>query len=72
MRNIVFIAHKISTNETREFTFDDLYGYEGEVCGVLLKPIENSGLSENGCWEINYNSGYGFNGINTDIEISIK
>ena len=69
---MVFIAKKISTGETREFTFDDLYGYEGEVCGILLKEIKGSELSESGNWEINYNSGYGFNGMNPDIEITLK
>jgi uncharacterized phage protein (TIGR01671 family) len=42
------------------FDFENIYGYEGEVCGVIL-PDEQTAL--------NYNSGYGKDGLNQDLEI---
>lgn len=68
---LVFIARKKSTGVEREFTFDDLYGYEGEVCGVLFKPDEKD--PKLGCWVLNYNSGYDWDcGMNPDLEIRLK
>ena len=48
--------------------FDDLYGYEGEVCGVLIRydTIENQN-DKFGTTMVNYNSGYGFRGLDEDF-----
>ena len=60
-------------------SLNDLYGYEGEVCGVLIRfnePFVNSSDNqfqnhipkELECKAVNYNSGYGFKGICDDLE----
>ena len=69
MKILKFIARKKSTGEERLFSFDDLYGYEGEVNGVFLELIDGSDLSESGNWKISNNSGYQHKGMNPDIEI---
>ena len=60
MKNVMIYARNKKSGEELQFTLNDLYGYEGEICGVF---IEDCGIP------INYNSGYGFNGMNPDIEI---
>ena len=42
------------------FTFADIYGYEAEVCGVVLPD---------GYTMLNQNSGYQIRGLNTELEI---
>jgi hypothetical protein len=69
---IVFQAKKISTGETRTFTFRDLYGYEGEENGVFINSNESvEHLSDGGCWTLNNNSGSGMDGMNPDLEITV-
>lgn len=60
MKNIMIFARDKKSGEEMQFTLNDLYGYEGEVCGVLIGDL---GIP------LNYNSGYGFEGMNPDIEI---
>ena len=65
-----FKVTKKSTNESAIISLNDLYGYEGEVCGTLIRydiDIPNGLKGE----IINYNSGYGFKGINEDVDIEI-
>lgn len=66
-----FIARKKSTGEERIFEFADLYGYEGEISGVILSPLVGSNLSEDGNWVIVYNKERGGGDINSDIEICL-
>lgn len=62
------ITNKI-TGESAIIDFDDLFGYEGEECGVFIKngvdhipiTIQNEA--------INYNSGYGYKGLNNVWEV---
>ena len=61
--DVVFQAYCKKTNRKADFTLEDLYGYEGEECGVIIK---NSGMV------LSYNSGYGFDGMNPEIDISVK
>jgi hypothetical protein len=60
MKSFIFYARNRKTGESFTFTFDDLYGYEGEECGVF---IHGSGIA------LNYNSGYGDDGMNPDLDI---
>ena len=60
MKNAVFYARDKKSGESFKFTLSDLYGYEGEICGVLIGDL---GIP------LNYNSGYGINGMNPDLEI---
>ena len=65
-----FVITKGTSNESAIISLNDLYGYEGEVCGTLIRydiDIPNGLKGE----MINYNSGYGFKGINEDIDIEI-
>jgi uncharacterized phage protein (TIGR01671 family) len=59
MREIKFRAWNIKNNKYDCFDFSTIQGYEGEICGVLLPSGEN----------LNYNSGYGNDGINPNLEI---
>lgn len=47
--------------------WDRIYGYEGEECGVFVR-LDESTLSDL-C--LTSNSGYGFEGINEDIDIEV-
>ena len=47
-------------------SLDDLYGYEGETNGVLIKYEEHIPVELRGV-EINFNSGYGAGGGNKNI-----
>ncbi|MGN0552846.1 MAG: hypothetical protein ACI4I1_05650 [Oscillospiraceae bacterium] len=60
MKNVIIFAKNKKTGEEFQFSLDNLYGYEGEICGVLM--------GETGI-PLNFNSGYGFDGMNPDIEI---
>ena len=60
MREIKFRAWHIIDKKYIYFDFTNIYGYEGEVCGVVLPNNENL---------LNYNSGFGINGINKDLLI---
>lgn len=60
MRKVIIFAKNKKTGEDFQFSLDNLYGYEGEICGVLM--------GETGI-PLNFNSGYGFDGMNPDIEI---
>ncbi|MGN1134933.1 MAG: hypothetical protein ACI4SF_01815 [Oscillospiraceae bacterium] len=60
MKNVIIFAKNKKTGEDFQFSLDNLYGYEGEICGVL---IGETGIP------LNFNSGYGFDGMNPDIEI---
>jgi hypothetical protein len=60
LNQIGFQAKFVGTGEKFKFTFDDLYGYEGEVNGVFLK--ENYAA-------ITYNEESREPGVNADIEI---
>ena len=59
---VIFQAYCKKTDKNVQFTIEDLYGYEGEVCGIIDR---NTGMV------ISYNSGCGFDGMNPDIEISV-
>ena len=63
--SLVFRAKKISTGEECLFRLEDLYGYEGEVCGVLI--YEPNWLIGSTC-DVNC----GFEGMNPDIEITLE
>ena len=60
MKNVIIYARHKKDGQKLQFSLNDLYGYEGETCGVI---IGNTGI------HLNYNSGYGFDGMNPDIEI---
>lgn len=60
MKKVIIYAKDKKTGEDLQFSLDDLYGYEGEICGVF---IGETGIP------LNFNSGYGMNGMNPDIEI---
>lgn len=60
MKQFIFYARNKKTGEEFRFTFDDLYGYEGEENGVFIR---GTGIA------LNFNSGYGINGMNPDIDI---
>lgn len=60
MSDIIFYAKNLKTGKEFRFTLNDLYGYEGEVEGVFIK---GHGIA------LNYNSGYGFEGMNPDLQI---
>ena len=60
MNNIVFFAKNLKTGKDVQFSLDDLYGYEGEVAGVFIRGCNTA---------LNYNSGYGFEGMNPDLQI---
>lgn len=70
--NIKDFKFKLSRDgKSAILTFDDLYGYEGEVCGVLIKwgkeydyiPYEFQGEL------INENSGYDYKGLDESWDI---
>jgi len=52
-------------------SFNDLFGYEGEECGIFIRHDLDHIPDELKDKAINYNSGYGHNGINEDIDIKI-
>ncbi|AKN33762.1 hypothetical protein Ccar_24225 [Clostridium carboxidivorans P7] len=70
------------TGDSAIISLDDIYAYEGEVCGVLIGYDESELAKEYGDdykarpyipnslagIAINYNSGYGFKGINEDLD----
>ena len=58
MREIKFRAWHVIDKKYIYFDFTNIYGYEGEVCGVVLPDNENL---------LNYNSCFGINGINKDL-----
>lgn len=60
MRKVIIFAKNKKTGEDFQFSLDNLYGYEGEICGVLMGETSIP---------LNFNSGYGFDGMNPDIEI---
>ena len=60
---VVFRAQCKKTGTIKDFTLEDLYGYEGEVCGIIIENSNNMVIS--------FNSGCGMNGMNPDIEISV-
>lgn len=60
MKNVIIYAKNKKDGKEFQFTLNDLYGYEGEDCGVFISGL---GIA------LNYNSGYGFEGMNPDIEI---
>ena len=64
---VLYEAKCLKTNETIQFTLEDIYGYEGEVCGIVISGERPLG----GHLMLSYNSGYGMRGMNPDIEISI-
>lgn len=50
LEGIAFIARHRRTGETVEFTFEQLYGYEGEERGIMLGGHPN--------WTVKYNDAY--------------
>ena len=70
IKDFRFKLTNIETKESAILSFDDIFGYEGEVNGVLIcndrEHIPESLQDE----AINYNSGYGYDGLNEiwDIE----
>ena len=79
---IVFQAKMKSTGETRTFTFNDLYGYEGEVCAVVIEANDTTKhLSRGGNWVLCYNKDSKIlcdgptrpapAGLNPDLEITV-
>ena len=59
-----------TTKESIVIGFNDIFGYESEVCGVFIRhDLDDIPESfKDAC--INHNSGYGCNGLNTiwDVE----
>lgn len=50
------------------FGWKQIWGYEGEVCGVFATDKDNQCK---GTVTLTNNSGYGFKGINEDLEIEV-
>ena len=83
MKKFIFSARVKKTGEEFTFTFDDLYGYEGETEGVfirrsigkiktpeaLLKCGYPKEMDNYVSEQLNFNSGCEFGGMNPDIEI---
>lgn len=83
MKDIVFYARNKITGENFTFTFNDLYGYEGEDEGVFIQynktkinlpqSAVNAGFNKDyynySSIALNYNSGSVFKGINPDLDI---
>lgn len=61
------VTHKRS-GKSAILTLNDLYGYEGEVCGILIRPDLDVPEELRGEVLV-YNSGYGFNGGNDEFDI---
>lgn len=59
-----FVARSRSTGKEFIFTFEDLYGYEGEENGIFIDGPGD-------CVAFSYNSGYGKLGMNPDLEIRL-
>lgn len=47
------------------FGWDAIFGYEGEDCGVFARVQDADDIT------LTNNSGYGFKGINADLEIEV-
>ena len=60
MKKFIFYAKGKRSGRKFRFSLDELYGYEGEVEGVFIRGNDIA---------LNYNSGYGFKGMNPDLEI---
>ena len=70
LANMRFRA-KDTDGKIREFGWRDIFGYEGEVCGVFAR-IQTPDIHDlGGDIDLTYNSGYGFKGINGDLEIEV-
>ncbi|MGN0655906.1 MAG: hypothetical protein ACI4KR_03870 [Ruminiclostridium sp.] len=83
MKKFIFSARVKKTGEEFTFTFDDLYGYEGETEGVFIRrsigkirtpeALVKLGYPEETedyiSEQLNFNSGSDFKGMNPDIEI---
>ena len=83
VKKFIFSARVKKTGEEFTFTFDDLYGYEGETMGVfirrsigkiktpeaLLKCGYPKEMDNYVSEQLNFNSRCEFGGMNPDIEI---
>ena len=58
------------TGASALLSFDDLYGYEGEVCGVLVDYRDHIPKEMRGA-EISYNSGCAMDGLREGWEIEV-
>ena len=65
LKDMVFRIKDVK-GAVHDFGWDSIYGYEGEQCGVFAR-IE----SDNDDLILTNNSGYGFKGINGDLEIEV-
>lgn len=70
LKDFKFKITNKKTGESAVLTFDDIYGYEGEDCGVFIRISDNIPDSLSGV-AVNHNSGYGFKGLNEDLEIEL-
>lgn len=52
-----------------EFGWNDIFGYEGETCGVFARVASPTRFRDD--IRLTSNSGYGFKGINGDLEIEV-
>ena len=64
--DLLFVAKNKVTGEQFLFGFTDLYGYEGEICGIILR--NGTVFSENTGWTPDQGSGCV---LNPDIEIRL-
>lgn len=60
MREIKFRAWNKENNKMVQFDFKNIYGYEGEICGIILPDGQTA---------LNFNSGYGDDGFNESLAI---
>lgn len=64
MNKLKFKATNTKTGAVIVFTFDQLYGYEGEVCGVILPNGTVLVYNED-------SPGYKTGGLNPDLRIEL-
>lgn len=72
LSDVKFVVTNTRTGDCAVISLDDLYAYEGEVCGILIRSdgdrnyIPKSLQGE----PISFNSGYGMQGDNEDIIVT--
>ena len=74
IKDFKFCITNKETGESTVLTFNDLFGYEGEECGIFIcydkDNMDKSHIPKSFQGEaLNYNSGYGYNGLNEKWDI---
>lgn len=72
LTDVIIEVHNKKNDKCKELTLDDIWAYEGEICGIVFDGTDGFKEDRNDDVLLFTEEGSGGNRLNPDLEINIK